>query len=550
MHRLWIAICILCGVVLLGAALLVPAHSRAIEAKALEAAGKRSPGLVEEGIRLVQMEKVGPARMLLLAAQGEKNVRNSDRLTAAISEFSQEHPDLTPWGGADPTIEKAGVPKLTADGPQPFVNLVMQRDVREKLIEFLRARAQRRPGLAHFLNNRTLTNTVHFPPSSTSSGQAFDGAVITAGLLYQGDHLTTPLAETLEFLAMKANRADDSALNSLELAYLDLISLGKRLDWVSLVELMRKVEDLSTMGRLAETARAHEEQFSAVFAAVLLSNEPKHATEFMHQFPQTGLNDLSFAAGTGLGGTEMLLKHQQRIVYPGKVKATLVKYDPFGWWYYSLLPMVQNNPRGALLLKYFLLLVGGLCIARAIGVVAGTTQWHGLRFGADTVLALAITFILALFSEPYIGLPSQIRDLPIRFNIPMAAVAPGSALQNVQSVMNNNEMSLLPLVVFFILQALIYIWCLAKISEIRRQPLAPHMKLRLLENEDHLFDAGLYIGFVGTIIALILFSVGIAKFSLMSAYSSTSFGIIFVSVLKIFHVRPMRRKLIIESEVA
>jgi hypothetical protein len=36
----------------------------------------------------------------------------------------------------------------------------------------------------------------------------------------------------------------------------------------------------------------------------------------------------------------------------------------------------------------------------------------------------------------------------------------------------------------------------------------------------------------------------------MSAYSSTSFGIIFVSVLKIFHVRPMRRKLIIESEVA
>jgi len=116
--------------------------------------------------------------------------------------------------------------------------------------------------------------------------------------------------------------------------------------------------------------------------------------------------------------------------------------------------------------------------------------------------------------------------------------------------MNNNEMSLLPLIIFFVLQALIYIWCLAKISEIRRQPLAASMKLKLLENEDHLFDAGLYIGFVGTIIALIMFSLGIAKFSLMSAYSSTSFGIIFVSVLKIFHVRPMRRKLIIESEVA
>ena len=32
------------------------------------------------------------------------------------------------------------------------------------------------------------------------------------------------------------------------------------------------------------------------------------------------------------------------------------------------------------------------------------------------------------------------------------------------------------------------------------------MKLKLLENEDHLFDAGLYLGFVGTIISLILVS--------------------------------------------
>jgi hypothetical protein len=36
--------------------------------------------------------------------------------------------------------------------------------------------------------------------------------------------------------------------------------------------------------------------------------------------------------------------------------------------------------------------------------------------------------------------------------------------------------------------------------------------------------------------------------SLMAAYSSTSFGIIFVSILKIFHIRPLRRTLIMESE--
>ena len=66
---------------------------------------------------------------------------------------------------------------------------------------------------------------------------------------------------------------------------------------------------------------------------------------------------------------------------------------------------------------------------------------------------------------------------------------------------------------------------------------------------EHLFDAGLYIGFAGTVISLILVALNIlGKGSTMMAYSSTSFGIIFASVLRIFHVRPFRRQLILESE--
>jgi len=101
---------------------------------------------------------------------------------------------------------------------------------------------------------------------------------------------------------------------------------------------------------------------------------------------------------------------------------------------------------------------------------------------------------------------------------------------------------------FFVLQALIYVACLVKLAEIRRQRVVPRIKLRLLENEDHLFDAGLYLGFAGTIISLILVSLGVIKPSLMAAYSSTSFGIIFVSIFKIFHLRPERRKLLMEAE--
>ena len=113
-----------------------------------------------------------------------------------------------------------------------------------------------------------------------------------------------------------------------------------------------------------------------------------------------------------------------------------------------------------------------------------------------------------------------------------------------------NQLSLLTLLLFFVLQALLYTACLVKLAEIRRQNLVPRIKLRLLENEDHLFDAGLYLGFAGTIISLILVSLGVIQPSLMAAYSSTSFGIIFVSVFKIFHLRPLRRTLLLESEAA
>jgi hypothetical protein len=108
--------------------------------------------------------------------------------------------------------------------------------------------------------------------------------------------------------------------------------------------------------------------------------------------------------------------------------------------------------------------------------------------------------------------------------------------------------SLLTLLLFFVLQALIYTACLVKLAEIRRQRVPARMKLKLLENEDHLFDAGLYVGFAGTIISLIMVSMGVIKPSLMAAYSSTSFGIIFVSIFKIFNLRPERRRLLLAAE--
>ena len=89
--------------------------------------------------------------------------------------------------------------------------------------------------------------------------------------------------------------------------------------------------------------------------------------------------------------------------------------------------------------------------------------------------------------------------------------------------------------------------CLIKLKEIQKQSLDSQLKLRLLDNEDNMFDAGLYVGLAGTVLSLVCLALGIIKPGLMAAYASTLFGIIFVSVLKILHVRPDRRQLILEE---
>lgn len=102
--------------------------------------------------------------------------------------------------------------------------------------------------------------------------------------------------------------------------------------------------------------------------------------------------------------------------------------------------------------------------------------------------------------------------------------------------------------VFALLQVVTYLVCLMKIGEIDRQDLPSLLKLRLMENEENLFDSGLYIGMMGTATALVLQVVGVIQANLLAAYSSNLFGIVCVAVVKIRHVRGYKRQLILQSQ--
>ena len=110
MRKFWIWLCLICGVLLLGCALLVPAHFQAVDSAVLERAGKgkpdaSAPTLIEEGATLLSVEKIGPAQMLWKVAQSE-NMPRQEMLSGGIAQYSRDNPTLVALGGASPVFDK------------------------------------------------------------------------------------------------------------------------------------------------------------------------------------------------------------------------------------------------------------------------------------------------------------------------------------------------------------------------------------------------------------------------------------------------------------
>jgi len=539
------------GLTMLVCGLLVPAHLRGVDLNVLKLAGKNSRSVVGDGLTLLNLKLVGPAQQLSETARME-GLREHEQLEAAVAQFSKANPRLLLWGGVDFYVERLfqGSSEDVAGGSQACVDFLIQTANREKVLDFLNG-----SGLVEvrqLLQCRALTNTTLFSPSQSSSGQAWDAALALTGLLMHERRLQASLHETLARLAADANRGASS--EPLEQALLDLMSLGQRFNWLQLAVLVEHIGDTQTLGKVAHLARKAEARLPLLFSAVYLSGNPSGVAGYLMQFSQTGWNDLGKGIRFGAGAIKELLKRNQP-VYSWPLRNELIQFDPFATVFFGLLDYCWLTPWVALSLKWFLYVGAGFLLAMAVHLgkpavseLEQPLQVRGFHLAREFLFGLGFLLVVLLLSEPFLALENQrVEFLPFRLRLPMVGDAVSARIaQASPSFMNS--ISLLTLLLFFVLQGLIYVACLLKLAEIRRQNVASRIKLKLLENEDHLFDAGLYLGFVGTIISLILVSVGVIKPSLMAAYSSTSFGIVFVVIFKIFHLRPLRRKLLLETE--
>lgn len=542
---LWALLCTSLGLGLVLSGFLVPIHLRAIDSRVLERAGKKTLSGLEQGLSLAKELHLGAAEMFFKVAQTQQ-WSGREKLGMAIGDAVASRPSILVLGGPEPRIETLFVPGNTAPGTvrtgakalsEPVSELLVREKNRAKALELLRGSP--RGGVQELLRTRGLTNTFLLPPSSSSSGQAFDTAVALSGLLLELNHLSPGLSNELVSLAFDAFRGGHS--QRYEQALLDVMSLGQRLDWNQLTEFVSPVSDVEGLRLLAALIRRSESDLPVLFCAVQITRRPVQLTTYLMNYSESGMNDLGAALRLGTGAVKELLQRDQRIYYSRLSRHLALDYCWLMPWF-------------ALALKWSMYFAGGFFLA-----LAGHFLWprprpieaplyvRGFHTAREALFGLGFLAIILLVTEPFLSLDTQRINFPFRLQLPVVQGAVVSGLANVKpSIMN--QISLLTLLLFFVLQALIYTACVVKLAEIQRQMISARLKLRLLENEDHLFDAGLYLGFVGTIISLILVSLGVIKPSLMAAYSSTSFGIIFVSIFKIFHLRPARRKLVLESE--
>jgi hypothetical protein len=541
----WFSVCMVGGLVLVGCGWLLPAYLRAVDAGVIRAAGRDAPGQEEQRRKLADDGQLGAVELLSQAARSEEDPQ--------VAKIRNNPPDWQVWGAPPPRFAKLFDTERpgTNSAAQGFTELIIRSGNRENALAFLAQSPQ--PLVQELLHTRALTNTAIFAPSQSSAGQAFDAAVAVCGLLADGRHLSTAMDSRIAMVAADANRGGNP--QKLEQALLDMMSLGQRFNWGQLAIFVSRVEDPETLRLLAALEREHEAQSPLLFSAVVISGKPAELAEYLSRFNQSGWDDVGYSLRFGKGALDELLARGQRLLVSNFRERAAA--GPVGALLGVATDYCLRMPRFGLIVKWLLYLCGGFLLAMgmhfawpAASALERPLQVRGFHFAREILFALGFLLVALLLSEPFLAQDSQRVEMPFRLRLPMAGGAVPAGAPGANPSFMNHEV-LLTMLLFFVLQCLLYIASLVKLAEIRRQRVASRMKLKLLENEEHLFDAGLYLGFLGTIISLILVSLGVFKQpSLMAAYSSTSFGILFVVLFKVMHLRPTRRMFLLESEAS
>jgi hypothetical protein len=528
------------GFVVAVLAWLLPVSLKSVSKGLLRSAGDGTPSVAAYGRDLVDSEKIGPARFFLTVAKGVNDPR-ADALDRALADVAARQPSLVAWGGWDPALDPLFNLRKSpaAAASTPVMAFLIPERARETVRAYLASSGSL--GVQDILKTHDVAATGRFVPAGRPGGQPLDALILLTGLLYQGGHLSDTLQREVRGLAQTAVARQE--LGELENFYLDLLSLGRRLDWTQLCELTSRTDSVRTVGEYAHLSRVAPDQLPFIYTAALLSNSADSVATYLIRYGKAGSEDLRLALADGQGAVNLLL---QRAVPVNRAPGPAMG---------AASALVLEHPRLMLGLKYAGYLLGLFLLLRGLDLwivappVSGEGRGHyqGARAG---ILAVVMAGLLIAATEPFLLKAAPSSEYRVRISIPMLAnISTQSQPAQSSKPVTMETSTLVSIGIFAALQVGMYLACLRKIREIEMQDAPPLLKLRLMENEENLFDSGLYVGMMGTAAALVLQVLGVIEPNLLAAYSSNLFGIICVAIVKIRHVRGFKRRLILEGQL-
>jgi hypothetical protein len=533
------------GVALVAAGWLLPVQVHSLTPLLLSEAGRGTPGLIEFGRSLLETEKTGPAALVAEAGQALR-LAGAEELAASVAAARARQPELVPWGGWDPYLEPffslpapATVP--TADGTPETLRGAAPLFIPERARRMLRETLthSRSSGVQAILATSGIDRAERFVPATRAGGQPLDATILMAALLLQGNRFSPELGREVRVLAEEANAAGELA--PIETFYFDLLVLARRLDWIQLGELLQLVPSTRVVGEFAHLARVAPEAWPVLYAAALQSRAPREVSRYALTYGKGGVAGLELALTQGEGALRQTLLRQVPVNPDSPLAVS------------GAASLSLRHPHLMTALKYLLFLGGVWFLFRGLDRAfigpARERAGRALMHARSGVLALVFSAILFVLSEPFLLRGNPPPDYEVRVTIPalqvVGQIAPPVAARTASTIDGSTIISVL---FFASLQVMVYLVCLLKIRQIEREQ-APHLlKLRLMENEENLFDSGLYVGIGGTAAALVMQVIGIIEPNLLAAYSSNLFGITCVALVKILHVRPYKTRLILLAQ--
>jgi hypothetical protein len=528
------------GAVVAVIAWLLPVSLKSVSRALLRSAGEDTASLSAFGGNLVESEKLGPALFFLEASKSVGDP-GAAGLEQAVGQLASRQPALVAWGGWDPSLD----PLFNLRRPTgrtastPILTFLLPGSARDTVRAYLSSSGSL--GVQAVLKTREISRTGRFVPANRAGGQPLDAIILLTGLLYQGEHLSEPLRRQVRNLAETASQRGE--LGELEGFYMDILSLGRRLDWTQLGELLRRTESVRTVGEYALLSRSASDEMPFIYSAALMSNSADRVASYLIQYGKAGAEDLRTALALGQGAVNLLLQ-----------RGVPVNRSP-GPAMGAAAALVLGHPRLMLVVKYagyilglFMLLRGlDLWIVSSVGAAPAGAQQRA-RAG---VLAVVLSALLVVATEPFLLKSAPPSEYRVRIQMPvLSAAATPSTQPAISNPATMETSTLVSIAVFAAIQVGMYLICLRKIREIDAQDAPTSLKLRLMENEENLFDSGLYVGMMGTAFALVLQVLGVIEPNLLAAYSSNLFGIICVALVKIRHVRGFKRRLILDNQKA